>query len=86
MYRSDPFPIKKIFLWSIVGILGLIIFFVIFVSIISIRIGLSNVNQDGFIIPVLSGIFSIAICLFLFICFIRFIINILREKDIIRSS
>lgn len=86
MYRSNPLPVKKICLWFVVVILGLILSFVIFASIISIRIGLSNIDQDGFIIPILSGIFSIVLCIFLFIGFVRFIINMLKEKDIIRSS
>jgi hypothetical protein len=86
MYRREPFPVKKICLWFMVFILGLGVLFVIFVSILSIKIGLNHLSQDGFIIPVLAGIFSIVVCLFLFICFIRFIISLLKEKDIIRSS
>lgn len=86
MYQSNPVPVKKICLWCVVVILGLVFSFIIFASIISIRVGLRNLNQDGFIMPILAGIFSIALCVFLFVCFVRFIINILKEKDIIRSS
>jgi len=86
MYQSNPVPVKKICLWFVVVILGLVFSFAIFASIISIRVGLTNLHQDGFIIPILSGAFSIALCIFLFVCFVRFIINILKEKDIIRSK
>ncbi|MBN1627693.1 MAG: hypothetical protein JW944_14335 [Deltaproteobacteria bacterium] len=86
MYQSNPVPVKKIFLWGFVVILGLVFSFIIFASIISIMVGLSNLNQDGFIIPVLAGVFSIALCVFVFVCLVRFIISVLRERDIIRSS
>lgn len=86
MLFREPFPVKKICLWVMVFVLGLFVSFVIFVSIISIQIGLSHMSQDGSIIPILAGIISIGIVLFLFICFIRFIVNLLKEKDIIRYS
>lgn len=86
MFRRDPFPVKKILLWLIVFLLGVAVFFIILISVVSIKFGLSHTDQDGFLIPVLAGSFSILLCLFLYICFIRFIINQLREKDIIRLS
>ncbi len=86
MFRRDPFPVKKIFLWFMVFLLGLAVSFIILISIVSIRFGLSHSDQEGFLIPILAGGFSIVLCLFLYIYFIRFIINLAREKDIIRSS
>jgi len=86
MINREPFPVKKICIWSLVAIFGLAISFIIFIAIISINIGLNNFNQDGFVIPILAGIFSIGISLFLFIWFIKFIIRLLKEKDIIRYS
>ena len=86
MFRREPFPVKKIFLWFTAILLGLIVLFFIFVSIISIRIGLSHTGQEGFFIPIIAGILGVALCLFLFICYLRFIINLVREKDIIRST
>jgi len=86
MLFRKPFPVKKIFLWSVVFIFGLAVSFLFLLSIISINIGLSNLNQDGFFIPIMAGILFIGICLFLFIWVIRFIIGLLKEKDIIRSK
>ena len=86
MLFREPFPVKKVCLWVVVFILGLFVSFVLFISIISIQIGLSHMSQDGFIIPILAGIISIGVFIFLFICFIRFIVNLLKENDIIRSS
>lgn len=86
MFRREPFPVKKIFLWFMVFLLGLAVSFLILISVVSIRFGLSHTDQEGFFIPILAGGFSIVLCLFLYICFIRFIINQVREKDIIRLS
>ena len=86
MFRREPFPVKKIFLWFTVFLMALIVAFIIFVSVISIKFGLSHPTQEGFFIPILAGVLSIALCIFLFVCYLRFIINLVREKDIIRSS
>jgi uncharacterized membrane protein HdeD (DUF308 family) len=86
MFRREPFPVKKIFLWFTVFLLGLAASFIVFISVISIRFGLSHRSQEGFFIPILAGILSIVLVIFLFVCYLRFIINMAREKDIIRSS
>jgi hypothetical protein len=86
MIRREAYPVKKIFLWLIVFLFLASISFVIFIAIISIKTGLTYSNQDGFIVPILAGVSAIAICLFFLICFIKFLINIMREKDIIKSS
>ena len=86
MFRREPFPVKKIFLWFTVFLLGLAASFIVFISVISIRFGLSHRSQEGFFIPILAGILSIVLVIFLFVCYLRFIINMAREKDLIRSS
>jgi|WetSurMetagenome_2_1015567.scaffolds.fasta_scaffold20621_4 uncharacterized membrane protein len=84
MYRK-PFPLKKIFLWFVVTAFGGGLAFIILLALISIRVGFGNANQEGFIIPVLAGIFSIAACLFLFIWVLKITLNIMREKDLFTS-
>ena len=86
MFRREPFPVKKIFLWFTVFLLGLVMSFIVFISVISIRFGLSHRSQEGFFIPILAGILFIVLVIFLFVCYLRFIINMAREKDLIRSS
>jgi len=86
MFRKCPFPLKKIFLWLTVILLGLLVSYIILVSMVSIEFGISHRGQDGFIIPILTGIMALILCIFLFICYLRIIINLIREKDIIRSS
>lgn len=85
MNRRGPFPLKGICLWLIVVILTAGMSFVIFLALISINIGFKNLNQEGFIVPILAGIISIAVCLFLFIYIMKFIFSIMKQKDIIKS-
>jgi hypothetical protein len=86
MNRREPFSLKGICLWLIVVILTAGVSFVIFLAVLSINIGFKNSNQDGFIIPILAGLISIAVCLFLFICIMKFVFDIMKQKDIIKSS
>jgi hypothetical protein len=80
-YRR-PFPLKKTVLWFFVATFGGGVSFIILLSLISIRVGFGNTHQDGYIIPVLAGILSIAACLFLFIWVLKIALNIMREKDL----
>jgi len=84
MFRRGPFPVKSICLWFTVIALVLSVSYIIFISIISIKVGLNHLNQDGFIVPVLAGVFAIVVCIFIFICFMKFIISLMKEKDIFR--
>jgi hypothetical protein len=86
MNRRGPVPLKGICLWFIVVILSAGVSFVIFLALLSIKIGFKNSDQDGFIIPILAGIISIAVCLFLFICIMKFIFSTMKQKDILKSS
>jgi formate hydrogenlyase subunit 3/multisubunit Na+/H+ antiporter MnhD subunit len=82
---SETFPFKKlsffILFLSILAILG----FLVFISVISIDVGITNIQQDGFWVPILAGVFVIIACLFLFIFVVRFIRNRMKEKDIINN-
>jgi hypothetical protein len=80
MNRRGPFPLKEAGLWFGVVILGGGISFVIFLAAISINIGLQNLHQDGFMVPVLAGVVSIAVCLLLFICIMKLVFSIRKEK------
>jgi hypothetical protein len=81
MSREDPFPLKIISLWSLLIMVGIILSYFIFISLISINVGLSNIHQDGFWIPITAGIVVITGCLFFFLFSFKFLINRLREKD-----
>ncbi len=83
MIQRDPFPVKNISLILFLICLGLLTAYIIFIAVISIRIGLSNSAQDGFIIPVLAGLILCIASLLSFVLSSIFIVNRMKEKDLI---
>ncbi len=83
MIYHEPFPLKNIGLWLLLFCGGLITVYIIFIALISIYVGIHHLQQDGFWMPMLAGIFSIMAILWLFFCFIKFVFNQMKEKDII---
>jgi uncharacterized membrane protein HdeD (DUF308 family) len=81
--HDEPFPFKRLGLWFILIFSGLIAAFLIFLAAISIWMGLTNLNQDGFWMPLLVGIFCMAATVWLFFIFSNFILERMEEKDII---
>ncbi|MFC1535332.1 hypothetical protein ACFL7M_18440 [Thermodesulfobacteriota bacterium] len=85
MIYHEPFPLKNISLWLLLFCTGLIIAYVILVSLISINVGLNHMLQDGFWVPILAGAFSIVGCVCLLFFFSRLIIKRMKEKDTINN-
>jgi cytochrome c biogenesis protein CcdA len=63
--------------------MGLIILFIILISLVSINVGFNNTHQAGFWIPILFGIFLIFSGLWGFIFLTKIILSKMRERDII---
>jgi len=78
-----PIPLRNICLKFLLVGVGLIFAYIIFIALISINVGFTHLQQDGFWVPILAGLLFIAGCLWLFLSFSRFIINRMKEKDII---
>ena len=85
MIHDEPFPFKRHSLWFLLIFSGLIAAFFLFISVISIWMGLTHLQQDGFWMPLLVGIFCIGATLWLFSIFSRFILGRMKEKDIINN-
>ena len=83
MMPQDPFPIKKAGLILFLVCIGMLTVYVIFIAVISIRIGLTNITQDGFIIPIICGLILCAASILAFILSSVFVINGIKEKDLI---
>jgi len=77
------FLLRNITLKFLIVGLGCIIAYIIFIALISINVGFTHLQQDGFWVPILAGVISIAGCLWLFLSFSRFVINRMKDKDII---
>jgi len=83
MIYNKPLQLKKITIRFLIIILCIISAYIIFIGIISIWVGLNHLHQDGFWMPLFVGAISIIVILWLFLRFLKFILNILKEKDLI---
>lgn len=80
---NKTFPLRNMIFKSLIVILSLAIAYVIFIALISINMGFTHLNQDGFWIPILAGLISIALCLWFLISITRSVINRMKDRDII---
>jgi membrane protein implicated in regulation of membrane protease activity len=81
MIQREPFPLKKIGLWSILGLCGLATVYLIVIAVVCIWVGLTHFPRDGFWVPILAGTISTIFILWLFTRVSRGILNRMREKD-----
>lgn len=81
MIHKDPLPLKTIVLSILLFSCGLIAAYLIFMSCISIWIGLNHPHQDGFWMPVAAGVFVMIAMLCLFLGFLKFLLNQMKQKD-----
>jgi cytochrome c biogenesis protein CcdA len=80
---NKTFPLRNMIFKSLIVILSLAIAYVIFIALISINMGFTHLNQDGFWVPILAGLISIALCLWFLISITRSVINRMKDRDII---
>jgi hypothetical protein len=85
MIHDEPFPFKQVSLWFLLVLCGLIAAFLLFISLISVWVGLTSLHQDGFWMPLLVGVMGTGLTLWLFIIFARFMLGKMEEKDIINN-
>jgi len=83
MIYHQPFSYKNLSLWLLLFCCGLITAYVIFIALISIWVGLVHSHQVGFLIPILAGVISIMTISMLFLSILKFLLNQMKEKDII---
>ncbi|UCB50855.1 MAG: hypothetical protein JSW56_08375 [Deltaproteobacteria bacterium] len=76
-------PLKTLGLWSLFLLFALLAAYIIFAAIVSIWVGLSHVQQDGFWMPIVAGILSMILVLWPFFRLSRLILNSMKEKDTI---
>lgn len=83
MISHEPLPLKNLGLWSLFLLSAFLAAYIIFAAIVSIWVGLSHVQQDGFWMPILTGILSMILVLWPFLRLSRLILNAMKEKDTI---
>jgi len=81
MISHEPLPLKNLGLWSLFLFFALLTAYIIFAAIVSIWVGLSHVQQDGFWMPILAGILCMILVSWPFLRLSRLILNSMKEKD-----
>jgi uncharacterized membrane protein HdeD (DUF308 family) len=83
MISYEPLPLKNLGLWSLFLLFALLTAYIIFAASISIWVGLSHVQKDGFWMPIVAGILSMILVLWPFLRLSRLILHSMKEKDTI---
>jgi hypothetical protein len=83
MISREPLPLKNLGLWSLFLLSALFATYILFASAVSIWVGLSHLNQDGFWMPILAGILTMILVLWPFRRLSKLILNSMKEKDTI---
>jgi len=77
--------IKKQGVKLILFLPGLLSVFIIFIGVVSINVGIDNAHEEGYMVPILSGLALIIFALALFYYFARFLVSKTKEKGIINN-
>lgn len=83
MIHHQPFPFKNLGLWSLLILCGLLSAYLLFIAIVCIWVGFHHLLQNGFWMPILAGCLIMIGILWLFLRLSRFILNGMKEKEII---
>ena len=68
-------------LWVMIIIGGLIAIYVSFIALVSIRIGMGNLQQDGSWVPVGAGILSFLFAFYVFFRVARTLFGLMKRPD-----
>jgi hypothetical protein len=83
MNSEHPFPAKKIWLWCLIVLCGLLTAYLGFVSLVSVWVGLGHMHQAGFWVPVLAGTLSLMGIFWLYFRLARYLFRHMREENIV---
>ena len=81
MIHREPFPVKTVGLWALLVLCGLATAYVILIAVVFISAGLNRFPEDGFWVPVLTGVITTVLVLWLFRRVSRGTLNKMKEKD-----
>ena len=81
MMSREPLPWKNLFLWLLFCCCSIFVAYIFFVAFISIWIGFHHFEKDGYWVPVVTGILSIALVLLGFLRLSKFIHYQMKEKE-----
>jgi uncharacterized membrane protein len=83
MIEKEPVSIKKICLWCLIVMFGVVAACLVFVSAVSVWAGFVHMRQTGFWVPILGGVLSLVLALFLFAYATKRILLYMKEEDVL---
>lgn len=86
MISDESLPLKKLSLFFLLICCGLVTAYIIFIGMISIRLGLRYLHFNGFWVPILAGTISITIILWTSFRISTFILRKLKKNNFIKIS
>ena len=83
MIGKEPVSLKKICLWCLIVIFGIVAACLVFVSAISVWAGFVHMQQTGFWVPILGGALLLILAVFLFARATKRILSYMKEEDVL---
>ena len=83
MTPRQPISLRKLWLWCLTIAYGLITVYLSFTSIVSICIGLGNMDKAGFWVPILMGGAFLIVLFHVSIRVIKHMIKQMKEEDVL---
>lgn len=84
MIAERTISFRKLFLWSLIVACILIACYLSLVSLISIWIGVENIHENGFWVPLLAGILFLVAVLWTLFHSVRGLLRHLGQEDLLR--
>jgi TRAP-type C4-dicarboxylate transport system permease small subunit len=83
MIQGQPARLKKICLWSLVIVCGIVAACFSFIFIVSVWTGLANTHQSGFWVPIFVGASLLTVVFCVFFRVIKRILKQMKEENVV---
>ena len=83
MIGKEPVSLKKICLWCLIVIFGIVAACLVFISAVSVWAGFVHMQQTGFWVPILGGALLLVLVVFLFARATKRILSYMKEEDVL---
>jgi len=83
MIPRRPFPVKHALCKVLLFCTSLLLFYSLFLGAVSVWVGLSHRNEEGFWAPLLAGLLFIALILWLYLRLVLALRRTMRHSDIL---
>ena len=83
MIGKEPVSIKKICLWCLIVVFGIVAVCLLFISVVSVWAGFVYKQQTGFWVPILGGTLLLVLVVILFVRATKRILFYMKEEDVL---